>query len=574
MNNLRKWQKEALTKYLAPHNDQSHPYPNYVVTATPGAGKTTFALTTAQHLLQKRAIDQIIIVVPTDHLRTQWADAAKQFGIHLDANLTNQNRLRPELDGYVTTYAQVAAKPAIHHNRVENHHRTFVILDEIHHTADGTSWGEAIQHAFDGAYRRLVLTGTLYRTSTIEKIPYVTYTPHDPDTGIATSMSHYTYSYGQALQDGVVRPVMFAAYAGIARWRDDIGTLIATELTETQTQEEEKAAWKTILNPNGQWVTDVISASHQRLLELRATTTPDAGCLILASDQDSAKHYARIVQRVTGEKPALVISDDPKASKKIEAFNNDTASMYLVAVRMVSEGVDVRRLSCLVWLTNYQTPLFFAQAVGRVLRARNRHETATVFLPAVKPLLQLAAEMDEERDHAVRNVESDAEETEPDDPRKNGTPLDDEERTVRTITPVDSQARFDRMLFGGEAINVNPTRSPDSDPYAHLPAEEANLLGIPGLLSEEQATLLLAEERARNVRQPEPSARIPAPRTLSVKDLRKEISSLASQWARRRGVSVAQAHIDTKRAVPGPGNADAPREILQQRRDYLLSKTT
>ena len=53
--------------------------------------------------------------------------------------------------------------------------------------------------------------------------------------------------------------------------------------------------------------------------------------------------------------------------------------------------VDVPRAACLAWMTSYRTPLFFAQAVGRVVRARRPGESATVFLPAVRPLLALAA---------------------------------------------------------------------------------------------------------------------------------------------------------------------------------------
>src|SRR5206468_7944359 len=101
-------------------------------TATPGAGKTTFALTLAARLLERRAIDRIIVVAPTDHLRTQWADAAGGLGIGLDAGLSNATGpVRPDLAGYVTTYAQVAAKPALHSARTV-HRRTLVILDEVH----------------------------------------------------------------------------------------------------------------------------------------------------------------------------------------------------------------------------------------------------------------------------------------------------------------------------------------------------------------------------------------------------------------------------------------------------------
>ena len=144
----------------------------------------------------------------------------------------------------------------------------------------------------------------------------------------------------------------------------------------------------------------VIAAMDERITHLRASGMPDAAGLVLATDQDDARAYAEIVERVTGETPVLILSDDPKASDKIAEFAAGTQRIA-VCVRMVSEGVDVPRAACLAWMTSYRTPLFFAQAVGRVVRARGRHESATVFLPAVRPLLALAAELESERNHVI-----------------------------------------------------------------------------------------------------------------------------------------------------------------------------
>ena len=77
-----------------------------------------------------------------------------------------------------------------------------------------------------------------------------------------------------------------------------------------------------------------------------------------------------------------MLSDEAEASRRIETFAHDT-SRWMVAVRMVSEGVDVPRLAVGVYATSASTPLFFAQAIGRFVRARRRGETASVFLPNV-----------------------------------------------------------------------------------------------------------------------------------------------------------------------------------------------
>ena len=220
---LRAWQREALQAY------REAGATDFLVTATPGAGKTAFALSLATELLAARVVERVVVVCPTDHLRTQWAEAALSFGIGLDPTLPNSvGPVRPDLQGYVTTYAQVAARPAIHEARTRAK-RTLVVLDEVHHAGDGLSWGEAVAHAFDGAKRRVSLTGTPFRTRPDERIPFVLYEP-DGEGGLA-STADYGYGYREALRDGVVRPVVFAAYTGVSRWRNSAGEVISASLT-------------------------------------------------------------------------------------------------------------------------------------------------------------------------------------------------------------------------------------------------------------------------------------------------------------------------------------------------------
>ena len=130
---------------------------------------------------------------------------------------------------------------------------------------------------------------------------------------------------------------------------------------------------------------------------------PDAGGLVIATDHDAARAYAALLRGITGQRPVVVLSDDPAATKKIAAFA-DSDDRWMVAVRMVSEGVDVPRLAVGVYATSVSTPLFFAQAVGRFVRARRRGETASVFLPSVPVLLGFAAELEAERDHVLRSA--------------------------------------------------------------------------------------------------------------------------------------------------------------------------
>ena len=334
--------------------------------------------------------------MPTEHLKIQWAQAAAALGISLDPKFSNsiaQNS--DEYHGVVVTYAQVASHPGRHRVRTENR-KTLVVFDEIHHGGDAKTWGEAIREAFGDATRRLALTGTPFRSDD-SAIPFVTY-ERGPD-GLERSQADHVYGYADALADGVVRPVVFLAYSGESRWRDSAGEEHAARLGEPLNAEQTARAWRTALNPAGEWMPAVIAAADKRLQQKRQHV-PDAGGMIIASDQTAARAYAGLLTTLTGEAPTVVLSDDPGSSDRITAFSQGT-SRWLVAVRMVSEGVDVPRLAVGVYATSASTPLFFAQAIGRYVRSRRPGETASIFLPSVPNLLQLASEMEAQRNHVL-----------------------------------------------------------------------------------------------------------------------------------------------------------------------------
>ena len=390
---LRAWQQAAMTTYFA------EPRRDFLAVATPGAGKTTFALSVAAELLGRRQVDRIVVVAPTEHLKVQWAEAAARAGIPLDpAYSAGKGKTSEDFVGVALTYAGVAANPLAMRIRTERF-KTFVILDEVHHAGDALSWGEAVREAFQPASRRLALTGTPFR-SDVNPIPFVTYErAPDEGAGVLVSVPDYTYGYAHALADHVVRPVLFMAYSGDMQWRTRAGDEVAARLGEPLTKDLTAQALRTALDPGGSWMPAVLEAADRRLSEVRRHV-PDAAGLVIATDQDSARAYAALLARISGEKPTVVLSDEKAASKKIAAFTDGDAR-WMVAVRMVSEGVDVPRLAVGVYATTTATPLFFAQAVGRFVRARKRGETASIFLPSVTSLLGFASEMEVERDHVL-----------------------------------------------------------------------------------------------------------------------------------------------------------------------------
>jgi superfamily II DNA or RNA helicase len=553
---------------------------DFLVTATPGAGKTTFALAVAADLLRRRVIDRLVIVCPTDHLRTQWADAAAAFGLVLDPKMSNaQGPVPAGCQGYVATYAQVAARPAIHQAR-SGKLRSLVVLDEIHHAGDGLSWGEAVGEAFGEVHRRLSLTGTPFRTRAGERIPFVQY---ETDGDLLRSVADYSYGYRRALADRVVRPVVFAAYSGVSRWRNSAGEVIASSLSEAGTKSVEMAAWRTALDPTGGWVPHVIAAMDERISQLRSSGMSDAAGLVLASDQDDARDYADVVRRITGKRPVLILSDDAAASKRIERFRGSDERIA-VCVRMISEGVDIPRAACLAWMTSYRTPLFFAQAVGRVVRARGAHEAATVFLPAVRPLLALAAELEQDRNYVMAPpppVEDDL------DALADPLPREPAEPGSKAIEVLDSEAEFAHVLHSGRAVvsaGAGPARPAGAGgaPAALTDGDDdQDYLGLPGLLSPEQTAALLAtrdsdlRRRVRSMpRDPladsDRSAAVSPTGWRAAADLRREINQLVARVAARTGKPHASVHSQVRRAVPGPASAAADPEVLAARRDHLL----
>ena len=601
---LRGWQKDAYHEYFRTWRR------DFLLVATPGAGKTAYALTVAAELLARREVASLTIVTPTEHLKHQWAQAAARFGIAIDSAYRNaQGRAGADFAGVAVTYAQVAAHPALHRQRTQNR-RTLVVFDEIHHAGDALSWGDAVKEAFDPARRRLGLTGTPFR-SDANPIPFVTYL--DEPGGGKRSASDYVYGYGPALEDSVVRPVIFLAYSGEMRWRTRAGDEITATLGTPMTKDQIAQAWRTALDPAGEWVSRVLEAADKRLTEVRRGM-PDAGGLVIAGDHEDARAYAALLRGLTGKRPVVVLSDDKTASKKISSFAASD-DRWMVAVRMVSEGVDIPRLAVGVYATSVSTALFFAQAVGRFVRARQRGETASVFLPSVPVLLSYAAELEAERDHVLRHPTGEAEEEDllAEAQRQRDTPDMSGEPAFQALN---ASAHFDRVLYdGGEFGTATAAGS----------AEEEDFLGLPGLLDPDQVRTLLRKRQDAQVAArsrtasaatapsapapsaPAPSATAPsapapsAPAPAATQDssaprarsasyatsdpqdppaappvsrqalaaLRKELNGLVGAWSHRTGQPHGVIHAELRRTCGGPPLPQATADQIRTRIDTI-----
>ena len=354
------------------------------------------------------------MVAPTRHLKHQWAEAASEFGLHLEPEWSGRDAggrtgLPADMHGVVVTFQQVAIDPGVLRHPADD---AFVVLDEIHHAGTERAWGDAIAHAFELAARRLMLSGTPFRSDQ-NPIPFVEYGPGpggpwgegEGDEAVA----HYVYGYGEALEDGgVVRPVFFPRLGGHMEWTAPDGTAMSATFDDHLDRTAASQRLRTALSPDGEWLPAVLEQADTRLRTIREQQ-PDAGGLVIAMDVDHAKAIARLLRR-HGVDPVVATSDDPLASERISEFAEADAP-WIVAVRMVSEGVDIPRLRVGVYATNTVTELFFRQAVGRLVRwhGRLRRQKAFFFIPDDHRLRTFAAQLAEQRTHSLKRRESDGE---------------------------------------------------------------------------------------------------------------------------------------------------------------------
>jgi superfamily II DNA or RNA helicase len=441
---LRDWQARAVAAVL------THQSPDFLATATPAAGKTRFALRVAHQYLADRAAGRVLVICPTNHLRGQWASAAGSVGIQLDPALTNEQACEArDYHGAVVTYQQVCLAPALFQQACRSR-RTLLIFDELHHAGDGKDWGRALREAFSEAAFRLALSGTPFRSDN-NPIPFVRYEQGE-------SQADFAYGYAEAIQEGVCRPILFPSYEGELTWLSD-GREHRATFEDGLTAERRRERLKTALLQET-WLGPVVADAHAELTRLRKQEQPDAGGLIVAMNQDHARQVADLVGRVTGSRASVAVSDDPAASKTIEAFAQHPKQQWLVAVNMVSEGVDIPRLRIGIYATNVLTEMYFRQVVGRFVRMQEgipRPQRAWLYLPKDATLVHYAKRIKAERDHVLEEVM----------PSVQRTLFGTAATSLKEYVPLNAVARMDALIGEDEAEPEKSTGAPEGAVSLH-----------------------------------------------------------------------------------------------------------
>jgi len=383
---LRAWQQQALVAMGAWSEGP------FLVSAAPGAGKTRPALELARRLLRDRTVQRVAVVCPTTPLTRQWAAAAARMGVHLAPDAA---ALRPPRDfqGVSVTYARVAAVAERWARQCSA--GTLVIADEAHHLGEELAWGAGFAKAFGPAARWLLLSGTPFR-SDAAPIPGVRY-----DDGVA--VPDVSYTYADAVREGICRPVTFIPYDGVLQWRSG-EDVVEASFADALTGHEASRRYRTAISvdlPDG--LPRILATAHAKLEEVRASGHRDAGGLVVAADTTHARAIAAILKGVTGRSPTVVLHTDARAAEKLAAFTRST-ERWIVAVNMVSEGVDIPRLRVGVYATAAKTPLIFRQIVGRFVRTLPGRpvDMSWLYLPGDAVLQAHANEVERELRHVLR----------------------------------------------------------------------------------------------------------------------------------------------------------------------------
>ncbi|MGZ4253287.1 MAG: DEAD/DEAH box helicase [Solirubrobacteraceae bacterium] len=453
---LRAWQTQALQR-MADWTEGT-----FLLSAAPGAGKTRPALELARSQLAAGAVKTVIVACPTAPLTRQWARAASALGVELAPDCDSP-RPPKGFHGVAVTYARIAKAPRRWAPALPP--SSLVVADEAHHLGEELAWGEGFATALGACSRWLLLSGTPFR-SDAAAIPGVRY-----DAAGLAQPDHF-YTYADAVRDRVCRPVSFVAYDGTLSWRsgdDVIESSFETVLSAREAGRRYRTAISTDL-PDG--LPRILREADDKLAAVRAAGHRDAGGLVIAADSAHARRIAALLRECTGRAPLVVLHAEPRAAEKLVAFTR-SRDPWIVAVNMVSEGVDIPRLRVGVYATAAKTPLVFRQIVGRFVRTLPGRpiEPSWLYVPADRVLREHASGIEQELRHVLARADA-----------GNELGLDEPERVARTerseepaFVPLSADVAPQLSLFGpppGVAMAAGPAPLPTLTPPSDDTADE------------------------------------------------------------------------------------------------------
>lgn len=388
MQKLRPWQDDAMLVYRKLRKDADKQ--DFLFEACPGAGKTRLAIETVRFEEKKRNQKPFVIIVsPTILLRSQWVDEMAMFGYDISEDYKN---MREDTNGCSITYQAIKSQTSSLHDIVTSK-RAMVIFDEIHHLSDLNVWGVSSKFAFGNASTRIGLTGTPFRSDS-RPIEFVTY---DPKTDLC--IPDYKLSYAEALQykgdDKMVRSISFPYFEGHMSWVNDSG-LVEADFETDLGDKENSQRLLVALDPSKELFQDMFRDANRQLCSIRQNNLPSGKGLVYCIDQNHARRIHEFIEDETGEKAALVISEEDGALDTLKGFK-DSNIKWLVSVRQVTEGINIPSAIVAIYATNISTATFFWQVVFRIGRyinnTKEENSIAYMYLPKHKAFIRFAEEI-------------------------------------------------------------------------------------------------------------------------------------------------------------------------------------
>ena len=260
------------------------------------------------------AVRRVAVVCPTAPLTRQWAAAAG--AARRAPRRPTRRELRPprDFDGVAVTYARVATvaervgAPVLGRARSSSPTRRT--------TSARTSPGA------QGSRRAFARAGAL-AAAVGHAVPL---RRRRRSRACATSdgvaVPDVSYTYADAVRDGICRPVTFIPYDGVAAVAAAARTSSRPRSPTRSTGREASAPL-----PDGDLASSSPTAcrgsSRRRTRScrhVRAGGHRDAGGLVVAADGEHARAVAKVLRAVTGAPPVVVLHTEARAAEKLAAF--------------------------------------------------------------------------------------------------------------------------------------------------------------------------------------------------------------------------------------------------------------
>lgn len=473
----RDWQERFVRAY------QTNPKKNFLVEACTSAGKTAGALHAFNSLKNGFDWKFLVVVVPAEHLKRQYAqDAFNLFNLNLFYSgtvkslgrlPTPEELLSQSYHGLVVSYQWLSysgnSDSLLDHLSRTVARKLLVILDEVHHVSSDLAFGQACEQAFPDAIvsHRLMTSGTPFRSDNKRILGnWLTYTPVEENA--YQCVPDFQYRLEDALRDGIIPAFSFVTMEGEFSYRRGRAVYNGKTFTNATNEQQLTDSLNTAIDVQGGWVEKAILWAHGRMKLDRAKGLPECATYVRVPTIAAARQMKDRIRSLTAEDALVVVSkdDDPNStsnsrlgqdsSEQIENFAAETgqsARSWIIGVGMLGEGVSIKRLKYRIHATNIRAILSFMQDLGRLLRCfpEDDPEPVETLIPAHPQLVDLAISALDEIVHVV--IEREENESSDNRERTDGEgDSQGSEQLNSNFMPISSTGEIGTHIVDGEEI--------------------------------------------------------------------------------------------------------------------------